>query len=249
MGFTRWIAWGLGFACILGIAFVFDDWFVDILARPISSGQLQGVLRAMRCWGEGATLAILAAGVGCALREWKRPTALVVVALLAGGCVSLIKPLFSRPRPAVVLAERSANGNPNASADATWEAKWNSSFPSGHTATAFAFARSLAMVAPSVAPVAFLAASGTGLSRMYEQRHYFSDCVAGAGVGVLIAQLFWTFIFSGNRSTESLLPALRPKNRHLPLLDSSPRLDIVAKTETDLASEPREGSKNATANC
>lgn len=63
------------------------------------------------------------------------------------------------------------------------------SFPSGHTATAFAAAEFLHQEFKSSSPLlsysGYLAASATGTLRMFNDKHYLSDVVAGAGIGIL----------------------------------------------------------------
>jgi membrane-associated phospholipid phosphatase len=65
----------------------------------------------------------------------------------------------------------------------------NLSFPSGHTSTAF----SLAAVAEShygwkVGVPAYLLASGIGLSRIEKDKHYLSDVLAGATLGIIVGR-------------------------------------------------------------
>lgn len=61
------------------------------------------------------------------------------------------------------------------------------SFPSGHTATAFAMAPVLAsQFGPSVGIPAYLLAGATGMGRMEERKHYLSDVVFGAALGLAI---------------------------------------------------------------
>ena len=61
------------------------------------------------------------------------------------------------------------------------------SFPSGHTASSFAAATSLAVGRPRWAPVLILVAGAVGLSRVYLGHHYVTDVVGGAAVGATIA--------------------------------------------------------------
>jgi hypothetical protein len=63
------------------------------------------------------------------------------------------------------------------------------SFPSGHTAAAFAFAEFMAQEygdkSPIYSIVGYSFATTTGLFRIYNRAHWFSDVVAGAGFGIL----------------------------------------------------------------
>ena len=65
------------------------------------------------------------------------------------------------------------------------------SFPSGHTTMAFALAASLAneVRRPWATVGLFTVAAGTGWSRLNDNRHWLSDVVAGAVVGVTSAEL------------------------------------------------------------
>jgi hypothetical protein len=72
------------------------------------------------------------------------------------------------------------------------------SFPSGHTATAFMGAELMHQeykhqsIWYSVA--GYTIATGTGAFRMYNNRHWLSDVVAGAGVGILSAKAgYWLY--------------------------------------------------------
>jgi membrane-associated phospholipid phosphatase len=63
------------------------------------------------------------------------------------------------------------------------------SFPSGHTTAAFAFAEFMAQEYGDKSPlytiVGYSFATATGAFRIYNRAHWFSDVVAGAGVGIL----------------------------------------------------------------
>lgn len=72
------------------------------------------------------------------------------------------------------------------------------SFPSGHTATAFAGAELLRReyndVSPWIGVAGYVVAAGTGFFRMYNNRHWLTDVIAGAGVGLLSAEAaYWLF--------------------------------------------------------
>src|SRR5262245_12478786 len=58
------------------------------------------------------------------------------------------------------------------------------SFPSGDSATAFALASTAGAAYPAAAPVFFLIASLTAISRLYLRVHYVWDVIGGALIGV-----------------------------------------------------------------
>ena len=69
-------------------------------------------------------------------------------------------------------------------------------FPSGHTATAFAGAEFLRQEYKDVSPwygiAGYAVATTTGFLRMYNNRHWLSDVVAGAGFGILSTKIaYW----------------------------------------------------------
>jgi hypothetical protein len=72
----------------------------------------------------------------------------------------------------------------------------NNSFPSGHTATAFMgaefFYQEYKEVSVWYGISGYLVAAGTGFFRMYNDRHWFSDVAAGAGIGILSTKIaYW----------------------------------------------------------
>lgn len=75
--------------------------------------------------------------------------------------------------------------------------KYNS-FPSGHTAEAFANAEFLRLEYKDVSPwygvAGYAMAATTGYLRMYNNKHWLSDVVAGAGVGIVSTKLaYWLY--------------------------------------------------------
>lgn len=74
----------------------------------------------------------------------------------------------------------------------------NYSFPSGHTAEAFASAEFLRQEYKDISPwygiAGYATAAATGLLRMYNNKHWFGDIVAGAGVGIASTKLaYWVY--------------------------------------------------------
>ena len=72
----------------------------------------------------------------------------------------------------------------------------NASFPSGHTATAFTGATLLAHEYANRSiwiPIAgYTVATTTGVMRILNNRHYVSDVIVGAAIGILSAELaYW----------------------------------------------------------
>lgn len=65
----------------------------------------------------------------------------------------------------------------------------STSFPSGHSASAFAFAQGVASVAPGTAIPLHLAATAVAYSRVHTGVHYPGDVVAGSLIGILTGGL------------------------------------------------------------
>ena len=105
----------------------------------------------------------------------------VTSAALAGGVTALLKATFGRVRPDVEGSEP-LDFDPFSG---------NVSLPSGHTSTAFGFAASLADdVHPLWAKIGlYTLATGTAWSRVYDNKHWTSDVVAGAVVGIASAKI------------------------------------------------------------
>ncbi|MBF4516114.1 phosphatase PAP2 family protein [Flavobacterium sp. ANB] len=79
----------------------------------------------------------------------------------------------------------------------------NNSFPSGHTANAFAGAEFLWQEYKDQSIwygiSGYLVATGTGLFRMYNNRHWLTDVAAGAGIGILSTKAaYWLFPYVKN---------------------------------------------------
>ena len=72
------------------------------------------------------------------------------------------------------------------------------SFPSGHTAQAFAAAEFIRQEYKDVSPwygiTGYTMAAATGYLRLYNNKHWFNDVVAGAGFGILSTKVaYWIY--------------------------------------------------------
>ena len=72
------------------------------------------------------------------------------------------------------------------------------SFPSGHTFTAFFGAelirREFGEEYPAIAVAGYTVAATTGFMRIYNNRHWLADVLAGAGIGILsVSAAYWMY--------------------------------------------------------
>ncbi|MDQ6779259.1 MAG: phosphatase PAP2 family protein [Actinomycetota bacterium] len=129
-----------------------------------------------RLWVGSA--AILAATRGA---PGKRAAAHGIAAVLVTSAVAnlVMKPLGSRrrPDPSEAPAERRA------------PMPTSTSFPSGHAASAFAFATAVGAVLPREAIPIRALASAVAYSRVHTGLHYPADVISGALLGTMLAQL------------------------------------------------------------
>lgn len=96
------------------------------------------------------------------------------------------------------------------------------SFPSGHAAAAFLSAEFLMQeykdVSPWIGYAGYAVATTTGVFRLYNNKHWVSDVVAGAGVGILSAKLGYLvyphlkkLIMGRKHSNFNVMPAYQQK--------------------------------------
>ncbi len=126
-----------------------------------------------------AIAAVLAAGGGNSGRHAAR-RGIASLALASGFANLVAKPLTTRRRPdreQLEVLERRHVPMPR-----------SSSFPSGHTASAFAFATGAGQAAPGLSATLRALATLVGYSRVHTGVHYPADVLVGAFIGVSAAE-------------------------------------------------------------
>jgi len=127
---------------------------------------------------------------------WRRPAILVYVALadlIAGVSGALLRQAIGRERPPL----RFPDPHPLV------QVPGSGSFPSGHAATSFACAATLAWLTP-LSPVAlYTLAALIALSRVYVGVHYPLDVIAGAALGLAVATALRLLVEARRRSARS----------------------------------------------
>jgi diacylglycerol kinase family enzyme/membrane-associated phospholipid phosphatase len=189
--------------------------FLDRAMSPLSRAANHGVL-----W-----LAV-AVGLGAARSKWSRRAALRGLASLAIASTTanvLAKQLAGRSRPAgPIPATRCQPSRPR-----------TTSFPSGHAASAAAFATGVALEIPALAvPVGGLAAV-VGASRVITGLHYPSDVAAGFAIGTaagLLTLRWWP------RRPATPAAAARPR-RDAPAAPTGAGLVMVVNCSAGTASQ------------
>lgn len=107
------------------------------------------------------------------------------------------------------------------------DASTRNSFPSGHTAMVFTGAELMRIEYGNlIGAAAYALAATVGFMRMYNDRHWFTDVMAGAGIGVLSAHVgywilpVWEKLFKWNsnptnKAMSSIIPCYDHESRNL----------------------------------
>jgi membrane-associated phospholipid phosphatase len=146
---------------------------LDIAMRGLSRAADHGKL-----WFAAAAALALLGGRGGRLAARKGLASLGIASAFANLAA---KPLSARRRPAREEAEALARRHV--------QMPRTSSFPSGHTASAFAFASGAANAQPMLSAPLRALATLVGYSRVHTGVHYPADVLAGAFIGVSAAEL------------------------------------------------------------
>jgi diacylglycerol kinase family enzyme len=164
-----------------------------MLFDAVAAARLPGLERVLPVLSKSADHSVLwwgiAGGMAVSGRMQLRRGALrgAVAVAVASPLINVVgKQLFRRARPRVDLVPPIR---------IRWRLPTSPAFPSGHSASAAAFATGVALEAPAyvAAPVAGLAAT-VAISRVYTGAHYPGDVLAGVAFGTaagLMTRLIW----------------------------------------------------------
>jgi len=147
----------------------------------MSTPTLDRAMRQLSTAADHSKISLTVAGLlalrpGRTRRAGLRGTAAVAVASATANLIG--KQIVRRPRPI-----RDAHPNPQRRVPMPG----SSSFPSGHTASAFAFACAVGSVLPAASVPLGALAVAVGYSRVHTGVHYPGDVAAGALIGIAAA--------------------------------------------------------------
>lgn len=124
--------------------------------------------------------------------------------------VNLLKYTADSPRP-YIYDSYHLQGNPQ-EYNPYDHPQFFSSFPSGHTATAFLGAELVRLEygdeCPWVAVGAYAVATSVGFMRVYNEKHWITDVLAGAGLGILGAHIGWWLLPTEQRIVHAVFPRI-----------------------------------------
>ena len=232
MGLGNWrgrLAWLI---LLLPLIWLLDRQFAWL---AMSENFLLGDIRDVsRQFGEPVGIAWISAVIWCLDRSRRRPLLIALIAaMVASGLASGAKLLVGRERPKVTFGETVLNGP-------YWPGtmKPDASFPSGHTATAFAFAYGMSRLYPLHRRLWLFLAAVCGMSRVLGEAHFLTDVTVGAWLGWEVARVVWE-TFPGKRLTGWLDKRI-PRTHKVPQWD----WDLGAELPPLTASSTQGGLEN-----
>jgi membrane-associated phospholipid phosphatase len=131
-----------------------------------------------RLWvGAAGVMALIGGRRG----RWAAVAGVASVGLASGVANLAVKPVAERSRP-----DRVGGAVPE---HRHVRMPTSRSFPSGHSASAFAFAAGASREAPALAPVLHLLAAGVAYSRVHTGVHYPGDVLVGSVLGIVCGEI------------------------------------------------------------
>jgi len=191
---------GLGIAALTAVTMSVDESIARDLQRPSvqTNGGLKGTTNVFNAIGFPGSVVLSASTYFFGLAKHSRPIASLGMhtgeAIVMGGVLAEgLQMTIGRARP-----QRDVNDNDDFVFRKGFSSDDYTSFPSAHTTVAFATAtavsrevgRSWPGANKYVAPISYSVATLVGLSRMYKNKHWASDVVGSAGLGIYSAVLF-----------------------------------------------------------
>jgi membrane-associated phospholipid phosphatase len=172
-------------AIVVALIWRFADAPITAWAERVQSLSVQDTIRIANRFGGGmnppmVVVFFLVAGVVYRRSRWiAYGVAMAFAGAAAGVSVQIVKYTAGRTRPELWLGPFH-----HARAAAT-------SFPSGHTVGAFALGGVLMLASPSrtMRAIAFLLALSVAVSRVMAFRHWTSDVLASAAIGMILAAI------------------------------------------------------------
>jgi len=170
---------------VIGSALVLDP-RVHAWAAQSKCHTIDALVAILNPIGSGVTLLIVCVMLAaiCRATPSSRLQAAAWTAALAFTVAGLIeftiKHLVGRPRPLAAAALATVGSHAITETD---------SFPSGHATSVFAVATVFAAFYPRLRWPLYALAAAIAVGRVYLERHYVSDILAGAVIGIAIAAL------------------------------------------------------------
>ena len=196
---ARWATGVLAGAALVLITWTFLDAPILALAELAQSETTETLVRYTNRFGGGMNppmivIFFLLAGLAYRHDRWIHYAAAMALASLSAGLIAhILKLTVGRTRPELWLGPyHYARGAAN-------------SFPSGHTVGAFALAGVLFFASKNLPLriVVIALATAVGLSRIFAFRHWASDVVASAALGVLAAWLAVVLTYASRSAKET----------------------------------------------
>ncbi|QDU64563.1 Undecaprenyl phosphate-alpha-4-amino-4-deoxy-L-arabinose arabinosyl transferase [Planctomycetes bacterium Pan216] len=185
-----WLVLHASFLALVALAWVLDgsvfhlanNWFNG--PEPLN-GELHQLIISMAMYGQALGI-VMSLVMILVFDQRHRGRALVlgVMLILTGLSCGMLKMIIGRQRPLQAVGQTVLEGPARG-----FRSSRNQSFPSGHTATAFAMSYGLSAFYPPARPIVWALAYGCAFNRIITVRHFASDVVAGAWLGLIMGCL------------------------------------------------------------